>query len=90
MSGSPHLPPVTISLDSPSVARVHDYCLGGTANWAVDRTFADRILREYPLVRRIATIERLYLNRVVRYLLSKGVRQFLDVGCGVPNAGSTH
>jgi SAM-dependent methyltransferase len=90
VSGPSHLPPVTVSLDSPSVARVYDYCLGGTANWAVDRSFADRILREFPLVRRIAAIERLYLNRVVRFLLSKGIRQFLDVGCGVPNAGATH
>lgn len=90
MSGSAHLPPVTASLDSPSVARVYDYCLGGTTNWAVDRSFADRILSEFPLVRRIAAIERLYLNRVVRFLLDMGVRQFLDVGCGVPNAGATH
>ena len=90
MSRPSHLPPVASSLDSPSVARVYDYCLGGTTNWAVDRSFADRILGEFPLVRRIAAIERLYLNRVVRFLLDKGVRQFLDVGCGVPNAGATH
>jgi hypothetical protein len=69
---------------------VHDYCLGGTTNWAMDRTFADRVLGQFPMIRRIASIERLYLNRVVRYLLGKGIRQFLDVGCGVPNAGSTH
>jgi S-adenosyl methyltransferase len=87
VSGPSYLPPVAVCLDSPSVARVYDYCLGGTTNWAVDRTFADRI--QFPLIRRIASIERLFLNRVVRYLLGKGLRQFLDVGCGVPNAGST-
>ncbi|MFC4856816.1 SAM-dependent methyltransferase [Actinophytocola glycyrrhizae] len=86
--GSAHLPPVEVRLDSPSVARVYDYCLGGTTNWALDRTFADRILDEYPLVRRVAAIERLYLNRVVRFLLDQGVRQFLDVGSGVPGKGS--
>jgi hypothetical protein len=67
---------------------VYDYCLGGTTNWALDRTFADRIFDEYPLVRRVAAMERLYLNRVVRFLLEQGVRQFLDVGSGVPGAGS--
>jgi SAM-dependent methyltransferase len=90
VSRSWSLPPVTIRLDSPSVARVYDYCLGGTTNWAIDRIFADRILNQFPLIRRIASIDRLYLNRVVRHLLKNGVRQFLDVGCGVPNAGATH
>jgi hypothetical protein len=89
VSGPLPLPPVAVCLDSPSVARVYDYCLGGTTNWAVDRSFADRVLDKFPLIRRIASIERLYLNRVVRYLLGQGLRQFLDVGCGVPNAGST-
>lgn len=88
MFGSAHLPPVEVRLDSPSVARVYDYCLGGTTNWALDRTFADRIFDDYPLVRRVAAMERLYLNRVVRFLLEQGVRQFLDVGSGVPGAGS--
>ena len=88
MFGSAYLPPVEVRLDSPSVARVYDYCLGGTTNWALDRTFVDPILDEYPVVRRIAAMERLYLNRVVRFLLDRGVRQFLDVGSGVPGAGS--
>lgn len=87
---SPSLPPVAVHIDSPSAARVYDYCLGGTTNWAVDRTFIDGILDQYPLIRRIACIERLFLNRVVRHLLAAGVRQFLDVGSGVPNTGATH
>jgi hypothetical protein len=51
--------------------------------------FADRIFDKFPQVRRVAALERVYLNRVVRFLLSKGIRQFLDVGSGVPNTGST-
>jgi hypothetical protein len=69
---------------------MYDYCLGGTTNWQIDRTFVNRILDQFPLIRHVASIERLYLNRVVRHLLRQGVRQFLDVGCGVPGTGATH
>jgi hypothetical protein len=82
--------PVNEHLDSPSVARVYDYYLGGTTNWDVDRRFADQVLERFPLVRRIAFVHRLFLNRVVRYLLGQGVRQFLDVGSGMPSAGAAH
>jgi len=84
------LPPVTVHLDTPSVARVYDYYLGGTTNWAVDRDFADQVLDRFPLVRRIALVNRLFLSRVVRHLMGRGVRQFLDVGSGVLTPGATH
>jgi hypothetical protein len=84
------LPPVAVHLDTPSVARVHDYYLGGTTNWAVDRDFGDQVLDRFPLMRRIAIVNRLFLNRVVRHLMGRGVRQFLDVGSGVLTAGATH
>jgi hypothetical protein len=82
--------PPGIDVTRPSVARVYDYYLGGSANWAVDREFGDRVLRRFPLLRDIAIANRLFLNRVVRYLTRQGVRQFLDVGAGVPTAGNTH
>lgn len=82
--------PVNEHLDTPSVARVYDYYLGGTTNWDIDRSFGDHVLEHFPLMRRIAFVHRLFLNRIVRYLLQQGVRQFLDVGSGVPSAGSTH
>jgi hypothetical protein len=85
---SGHLPPVTVHLDTPSVARVDDYFLGGSTNWEVDRSFGDQILERFPLVRRIAFANRLFLNRVVRHLMGQGVRQFLDIGSGVPSAGT--
>lgn len=84
------LPPVTVHLETPSVARVYDYYLGGTTNWEVDRSFADQVLDRFPLIRRIAFVHRLFLNRVVCHLMRRGVCQFLDVGAGVANAGATH
>ncbi|MEV7551548.1 SAM-dependent methyltransferase [Amycolatopsis sp. NPDC089917] len=84
------VPPEGVDLDRPSVARVYDYYLGGTANWAVDRDFGDRVLSKFPLLRDIALANRQFLNRVVRHLTRRGVRQFLDIGAGVPTAGNTH
>lgn len=85
-----HLPPVTVHLETPSVARVYDYYLGGSNNWTVDREFGRRVLDQYPVMRHIALIHRQFLNRVVRHLAARGVHQFLDVGSGVPGNGSTH
>jgi S-adenosyl methyltransferase len=82
--------PIGVDLERPSVARVYDYYLGGTTNWAIDRAFGDRVLSKFPMLRDIAVANRLFLNRVVRYLVKQGVRQFLDIGAGVPTAGNTH
>ncbi|HEY0448429.1 SAM-dependent methyltransferase [Actinophytocola sp.] len=84
------VPPKGVDLTRPSVARVYDFYLGGTANWAIDREFGERVIEKFPLVRNIALANRLFLNRVVRHLTRRGVRQFLDIGAGVPTAGSTH
>jgi hypothetical protein len=74
----------------PSVARVYDYYLGGTAHRAVDREFGDGVLAAFPLVRSIALANRVFLHRAVRYLVRLGVRQFVDIGAGLPTMGSTH
>jgi len=72
------------------VARVYDYYLGGTTNWVVDRDFGDHVLDTFPQMRKVARANRLFLDRVVRFLTKRGIRQFLDVGSGMPGAGSTH
>jgi hypothetical protein len=73
------------------VARVNDYYLGGSTNWAVDREFAHQVLDQFPLMRHIALIHREFLNRVVRHLVKNNdIRQFLDVGSGIPDNRSTH
>lgn len=82
--------PVGFDLEQPSVARVYDYFLGGSANWPVDRRFGDRVLARFPLVRSIAMANRDFLRRAVRHLARLGVRQFVDIGSGLPTMGSTH
>jgi hypothetical protein len=84
------IPPLDVNLDRPSVARIYDFFLGGTANWAVDRVFGQQILDKVPLIREMAMANRQFLNRAVSLLCQLGVRQFLDIGAGVPTAGNTH
>lgn len=83
-------PPQGADLDRPSVARVYDYYLGGHTNWAIDREFGDRVVAAIPLVRPIAKANRHFLFRVVRHLMRRGVRQFIDLGAGVPTMDHTH
>lgn len=83
-------PPEGVDLHKPSVARVYDYLLGGDTNWAIDREFGDRILSVFPHARPIAQANRQFLFRAVRQLMRRGVRQFVDLGAGVPTMGHTH
>ena len=82
--------PPGVDLEHPSVARVYDYYLEGTANWAIDREFGDKILEMFPLVRPIAKANRVFLHRAIRHLVRLGIRQFIDIGSGIPTMGSTH
>lgn len=77
------------------VARVYDYLLDGKANFAVDRRAAERAYAAWPGgldgVRADARAHRALLGRVVRYLASEaGIRQFLDIGTGIPKENNTH
>jgi hypothetical protein len=83
-------PPPGVDLTHPSVARIYDYYLGGDTNWEIDREFADRVLHEYPIMRPIARANRHFLHRVVRHLTELGIRQFIDIGSGVPTMGHAH
>lgn len=89
-SGSDPFPPAGVDLSQPSIARVYDYYLGGDTNWEIDRQFADKILREFPIMRPIARSNRLFLHRLVRHLTKAGIRQFVDLGSGVPTMGHAH
>ncbi|MEV4733296.1 SAM-dependent methyltransferase [Saccharopolyspora sp. NPDC049426] len=80
----------TLDLDRPSDARVHDYLLGGGSNFAADRALARRILAQAPYARLEALAARNCLRRMMRTCLDQGIRQFLDLGSGIPIAGSPH
>ena len=83
-------PPHGIDLRNPSPARVYDFLLGGDYCYEADRRFAEQALRVFPKLQAIARANRLFLHRVVRYLLRRGVRQFVDIGAGLPTMGHTH
>jgi len=73
------------------IARVYDYWLGGKDNFAVDREVGDKVLEIHPETALSVRANRGFLARSVRYLAAKeGIRQFLDVGTGLPSANNTH
>ncbi|GLZ33305.1 hypothetical protein Lesp02_54930 [Lentzea sp. NBRC 105346] len=86
----PNWAPGDIDLERPSVARVYDYWLGGAHNFAADRAVAQRALDTMPDLRRVIVSHRAFLRRAVRFLLEQGVRQFLDLGSGIPTVGNVH
>ncbi|CCH30820.1 SAM-dependent methyltransferase [Actinosynnema sp. NPDC047251] len=79
-----------LDLNVPSAARAYDYFLGGAHNFAVDRAFADQVLQIAPSVPAVTLLNRAFLRRVVRYCLDQGIRQFLDLGSGIPTVGNVH
>ncbi|GAA1807886.1 SAM-dependent methyltransferase [Luedemannella flava] len=84
------LEPMPFDPDVPNVARMYDYYLGGTDNFAADRAAADQALTVAPELRVGAQEGRKFLSRAVTYLARDGIRQFLDVGCGLPTRGNVH
>jgi hypothetical protein len=72
-------------------ARMYDYYLGGKDNFAADREAAEKVLAAFPSVRTATRENRAFLGRAVRYLAGEaGVRQFLDIGAGLPTASNVH
>ena len=82
--------PDWIETDRPSVARLYDYFLGGHHNFAADRELARKLLEAEPLARYIVAENRAFLGRAVRFLLGAGVRQFVDLGSGIPTQENVH
>jgi S-adenosyl methyltransferase len=72
-------------------ARIWNYWLGGKDHYPVDRKVGDQILEMFPHIAYLARADRAFLGRAVRYLVSEaGIRQFLDIGTGLPTADNTH
>ena len=82
--------PGEVDLDRPSAARVYDYYLGGYHNLAVDREFAEQAMMAMPELPLIMRTNRAFLRRSVRFLVGAGVRQFIDLGSGIPTVGNVH
>lgn len=79
-----------IDFDKPNAARVYDYLIGGKLNYAIDRMFAEKILELRPEARELALLNRRWLRRAVRFGAEQGIRQFLDIGSGMPTEGHVH
>jgi hypothetical protein len=80
-----------LDTNTPHSARVWNYWLGGKDNFAADRATGDRVLQVYPEIVEVARVSRAFLARVVGYLAGEaGIRQFLDIGTGLPTANNTH
>ncbi|TLW91107.1 polyketide biosynthesis methyltransferase [Saccharomonospora piscinae] len=79
-----------LDLSRPSSGRVYDYWLGGTNNYAVDREFAEKQLALAPEIREAVRENRAFLRRAVRHAAEEGIRQFVDIGSGLPTQGSVH
>jgi hypothetical protein len=88
MAGGGGYEPVDES--KPNPARMYDYALGGAANFQADRDAAHEVLKRDPEGRVHARANRAFLRRVVRALVAAGVRQFIDLGSGVPTVGHVH
>ena len=82
--------PDDVDTGRPNAARLYDYLLGGGHNFAADRELAHEFLRAQPNARTIARLNRAFLRRAVLHLVDAGVRQFLDLGSGIPTVGNVH
>lgn len=80
-----------IDTSKPHPARMYDAYLGGKDNYAADQEAVRLVLRQWPEVRAIARANRAFMQRAVRFLAGEaGIRQFIDIGTGIPSAGNVH
>jgi hypothetical protein len=90
MTELPDWVPEGVDIDVPNSARMYDYMLGGSHNFAVDREYAQRIEEAAPGATAIVYANRAFVGRSVRWLVNAGIRQFLDIGSGIPTLGNVH
>ena len=86
----PEWAPEGLDIDRPSAARIYDYLLGGFHNFEIDRQVARQAMEGMPDVVTQALANRAFMHRSVRYLVGAGIRQFLDLGSGIPTLGNVH
>jgi SAM-dependent methyltransferase len=79
-----------IDTTMPQSARIYDYWLGGKDNFAPDRAVAEALAAQIPTIRTMVRSQRVFLVRAVDYLVRHGIRQFLDIGTGIPSQDNVH
>jgi O-methyltransferase involved in polyketide biosynthesis len=82
--------PAGVDTSTPNIARVYDYILGGKDNFECDRALAAQLRTVIPEISPMATQNRAFLGRVVRFLAEQGIDQFLDIGTGLPTQQNVH
>ena len=82
--------PDNIDIETPSAARMYDYYLGGSHNFAADRALGDEVIRAFPDSRELCQANRAFLHRALAVLCGLGVDQFLDLGSGIPTVSNVH
>src|SRR5258707_12736832 len=88
---APEADPPPFDTTVPHAARMYDYLLGGKDNFAADREAAEQLVAINPAARRAVRENRAFHGRAVGYLAGEaGIRQFLDIGTGIPAADNTH
>jgi SAM-dependent methyltransferase len=86
----PDWAPEDVDMERPSAARLYDYALGGSHNFAVDRALFRQLVETVPDLVAQAHASRAFLRRSVRFCAARGVSQFLDIGAGIPTRGNVH
>ena len=83
--------PAEVDPERPSIARIYDFYLGGNHNLPADREAARHVVETAPELPEIMRVNRAFLRRSVRYLVeTAGIRNFLDLGSGIPTVGNVH
>ena len=83
-------PSLDLRTDLPHSARMYDYFLGGKDNYAADREAAEQVKQQWPTVVVATRVNREFMRRATRFLARQGVRQFLDIGTGIPTRPNLH
>lgn len=82
--------PEAVDMTQPSPARMYDALLGGFHNFAVDRQAAEMAVTLVPDLPELALSNRAFLRRCVGFMVDQGIRQFIDIGSGIPTVGNVH
>ena len=82
--------PDNIDIETPSAARMYDYYLGGSHNFAADRALGEEVIRAFPDSRELCQANRAFLHRALTTLCGLGIDQFLDLGSGIPTVSNVH